>query len=143
MKKCQLTALLFFAFTTSYASLMIYELYAHGSNSGARYNNNFIVIYNSGPGAESLLGKSLQYTSAASSSWDKLDFPNVTIPAVSFFLVVATTTAGVVTPVRSLTPAGSKQFGLETSVFGSSSFSTTSGKIALTDNVSLTTSSQT
>lgn len=67
MKKCFL-ALLLLASTNLEASLLIYEMYAYGGNSGARDNNDFLVIYNSGGSAASLISYSLQYESAAGST---------------------------------------------------------------------------
>lgn len=45
-------------------SLMIYEIYGGGGNTGATFTNDYVVLYNPNTVAVSLVGYSLQYSSA-------------------------------------------------------------------------------
>lgn len=64
-----------FAFNTIHAkaaqfgNVVISEIYGGGGNSGAKYKNDFIELYNPTEEDVSLAGWSVQYTSAAGTSW--------------------------------------------------------------------------
>jgi hypothetical protein len=51
------------------SSLVVAELYASGGNSGATYANDYVVLFNRGSSSVDLTGWTLQYASAASTSW--------------------------------------------------------------------------
>lgn len=51
------------------ASVVISQIYGGGGNSGAPFRNDFVELFNRSTSAVDLTGWSLQYTSAAGSSW--------------------------------------------------------------------------
>jgi hypothetical protein len=53
----------------SSSGLVVSQVYAGGGNSGASYTNDFVEIFNGGSSAADLTGWSVQYASAASTSW--------------------------------------------------------------------------
>ncbi len=53
----------------SSSGVVISQVYGGGGNAGAPYLNDFVELYNAGAGSVSLAGWSLQYTSAAGTSW--------------------------------------------------------------------------
>ena len=53
----------------STSGLVVSQVYAGGGNSGASYTNDFVEIFNGGSSAADLTGWSVQYASAASTSW--------------------------------------------------------------------------
>jgi hypothetical protein len=63
---------LFAAAPTAHASssgLVVSQVYAGGGNSGASYTNDFVELFNGGSSAADLTGWSIQYASAAATSW--------------------------------------------------------------------------
>jgi len=50
-------------------SLVVGEIYAAGGNSGAVYANDYVELFNRGASSVALDGWTLQYASAASTSW--------------------------------------------------------------------------
>lgn len=67
--------------------LVISQVYGGGGNNGSTYYNDFIEIFNAGSGAATIQGWSVQYASAAGTSWQVTKLPNATIPAGGYFLV--------------------------------------------------------
>src|SRR4051794_40737442 len=53
----------------SASGLVVSQVYAGGGNSGATYTNDFVELFNGGSSAADLTGMSIQYASAASTSW--------------------------------------------------------------------------
>ncbi len=53
----------------SSSGLVISQVYAGGGNSGASYTNDFVELFNGGSSAADLSGWTVQYASAASTSW--------------------------------------------------------------------------
>src|SRR5215468_5185398 len=51
------------------SGLVVSQFYAGGGNSGASYTNDFVEVFNGGSSAADLTGWSIQYASAASTSW--------------------------------------------------------------------------
>ena len=49
---------------------MISQVYGGGGNSGATYTHDFVELYNAGSAAVDLTGWSVQYASAAGTSWN-------------------------------------------------------------------------
>ena len=67
-------------------TLMIYEIYGGGGNSGATYTNDYIVLYN-GTGSDiDLTGYSVQYTSSTGTSWQVTELTG-TIVAGEYYLI--------------------------------------------------------
>ena len=110
-------------------AVMIFEIYGAGGNSGAIYQDDFIVLYNSGPSAQSLNGWSLQYASSTGSSWDVYALPNFNVGANSYFFLRLSTTgtngAVLSTPDATTTSLGSSTTGIAAS----------NGKLALMNTI--------
>jgi hypothetical protein len=53
----------------SSSGLVVSQVYAGGGNSGASYANDFVELFNGGSSAADLTGWTVQYASAASTSW--------------------------------------------------------------------------
>src|SRR4051794_31713507 len=68
------------------STVVIGELYAGGGNSGATYANDYVEIFNRSSSAVSVTGWTVQYASAASSSWDATPLTG-SIPAGGHYLV--------------------------------------------------------
>src|SRR5690348_13584327 len=66
--------------------VVISQVYGGGGNSGATYTNDFIELYNKGPGDVDLKGWSVQYASASGSSWQVTALSG-TIAAGGYYLV--------------------------------------------------------
>ena len=67
-------------------SIVVGEVFAAGGNSGAVYANDYVELFNRGAGAVAIDGWTLQYASAASTSWQATTL-NGTIPAGGRYLV--------------------------------------------------------
>src|SRR5262249_10389815 len=61
-------------------SIVVGELYAGGGNSGAAYANDYVELFNRGASPVAIDGWTLQYASAASTSWQSTALSG-TIPA--------------------------------------------------------------
>ncbi len=96
----------------------ISQVYGGGGNSGATYTNDFIELYNRSGAAVSVDGWSVQYASAAGSSWQVTALTG-SIPAGGHYLVQEGAGAGGTTPL----PAPDATGGI--------AMSGTSGKVAL------------
>ena len=68
------------------AQVVINEVYGGGGNAGSTYKNDFIELYNNGTAAVDLSGWSVQYASAAGTSWSVTALSG-SIPAHGFYLV--------------------------------------------------------
>ncbi|WP_341227484.1 lamin tail domain-containing protein [uncultured Arcticibacterium sp.] len=125
MKKCFILFFLFCAFNLN-AQILIFELYGGGGNSGATYNNDFVVLYNSGGAPASLNNHSLQYASSSGTSWAEQVLPNVSIAAGDYYFITIPTTgtSGFATPTPDLTSTS----------FSSGGIAASSGKLALMSN---------
>lgn len=69
------------------SDLVISQIYGGGGNSGSVYANDFIELFNSSGAPISLSGKSVQYASAAGSSWAVSVLPDKIIQPGQYFLV--------------------------------------------------------
>ncbi len=67
-------------------SLVVTEVYAAGGNSGAAFTNDYVELFNRGAGAVAVNGWTLQYASAASTSWQSTALSG-SIPAGGRYLV--------------------------------------------------------
>jgi DNA/RNA endonuclease G (NUC1) len=70
----------------SVPSLVISQIYGGGGNSGATFKNDFIELYNPGGSPVSVAGWSVQYASAAGTTWQVTALSG-TIPAGGYYLV--------------------------------------------------------
>ncbi|MDM7856235.1 ExeM/NucH family extracellular endonuclease [Cellulomonas alba] len=69
------------------AAVVVNEVYGGGGNSGAPLNRDFVELYNPGSSAVSLAGWSVQYASAAGSSWANKTDLSGSIAAGGYLLV--------------------------------------------------------
>ena len=98
--------------TTAVASssgVVISQIYGGGGNSGSTYRNDFIELYNAGPGAVSLAGWSVQYASNTGTTWQVTPLSG-SIAAGSYYLVqeaAGTTPGGGTTPLPTPNATGS------------------------------------
>jgi predicted extracellular nuclease len=98
--------------------VVISEIYGGGGNSGATFKNDFIELYNPTSQAVSLTGWSVQYASAAGTTWYVTNL-NGNIPALGYYLIQLAAGSGGTTSL----PAPDAT--------GTTSLSATSGKVAL------------
>jgi len=68
------------------ASVVVSEVFAGGGNSGAPYANDYVELFNRSSSTVNLTGWTLQYASAASTSWDVTPLSG-TLGAGDVFLV--------------------------------------------------------
>jgi hypothetical protein len=68
------------------SSVVIVEVYGGGGNSGATYRNDFIGLFNRGCDAVNLSGWSVQYASAAGTTWSVTPLSG-SIPPGGYYLV--------------------------------------------------------
>jgi Lamin Tail Domain len=101
-------------------NIVVRELYAGGGNSGAAYANDYVELFNRGAGDVAVDGWTLQYASAASTSWQQTALSG-TIPAGGRYLV-------------QLASGGTNGSALPTAdANGTSNLAATGGKIAVVD----------
>src|SRR5215475_1439577 len=102
-------------------SIVVGEIFAAGGNSGAAYTNDYVELFNRGAGAVAIDGWTLQYASAASTSWQSTALTG-TIPAGGRYLVQLASggTNGAALPAPDAT--------------GTSNLAVTGGKVAVVDN---------
>ncbi|GAA0956303.1 endonuclease/exonuclease/phosphatase family protein [Virgisporangium aurantiacum] len=98
--------------------VVISQVYGGGGNSGATYTNDFIELHNRSGSPVDVTGWSVQYASAAGTTW-QVTVLSGTIAPNSFFLVQEGAGAGGTTPLP--TP----------DISGSIAMSATAGKVAL------------
>jgi uncharacterized protein len=100
------------------SDVVISQVYGGGGNSGATFTNDYIQLYNHGPVDADLSGWSVQYASAAGSTWQVTTLSGTLAPGVRY-LVQEGAGAGGSTPLPS------------PNATGSIAMSATSGKVAL------------
>jgi predicted extracellular nuclease len=101
--------------------VVISEVYGGGGNSGATFTNDFIELYNNGETAIDLSTWSVQYASAAGTTWQRTNLLG-SLPAKTFYLIQESAGAGGTTPLP--TPDAT----------GTILMSGTAGKVALVSN---------
>jgi len=74
-------------------TLMIYEVYGGGGNSGSLYKDDYIVLYNGTNSSINLSGYSVQYASATGSTWTATNLSG-TIDSLGFYVVKQARGAG-------------------------------------------------
>jgi len=103
------------------SNVVISEVYGGGGNSGAPYENDFIELYNHGTAAQSVAGWSVQYSSAAGTSWQLTKLTG-SVPAGGYYLIAEGAGAG--NGAALPTPNDT----------GTIALSSSSGKVALVNN---------
>ena len=69
------------------AGLVISQIYGGGGNPGATFKNDFIEIFNASNAAINLAGDSVQYSSAAGSTWQVTQILGGTLQPGQYFLI--------------------------------------------------------
>ncbi|HEY5835542.1 lamin tail domain-containing protein [Streptomyces sp.] len=108
--------------------VVVSQVFGGGGNTGAPYTNDFIELYNRGTTAVSLSGWTVQYASAAGSSWSKTALSGSIAPH-AYYLVQEAAGAGAGSALP--TPDAT----------GTISMSATSAKVALVTNATALTCS--
>ncbi|MYN17662.1 endonuclease/exonuclease/phosphatase, partial [Rugamonas sp. FT107W] len=104
--------------------IVISQVYGGGGNSGARYKNDFIELFNRGDSAVDISGWSVQYASATGSSWQLTKLAgNTVLQPGQYFLVQESAGTGGTDDL----PAPDTT--------GTLALSGTAGKVALVSNV--------
>ena len=103
--------------------VVISQLYGGGGNSGATFTNDYIELYNPTGVPFTLTGWSLQYASAAGTSWTNKQPLGGTIAPGEYYLVSLASGGAVGSPL----PA-------EPNIVGDINMSATTGKVALVNN---------
>jgi len=83
---------------SSAPSVVISQIYGGGGNSGATYTNDFIELFNPGAQPVSLAGWSVQYASAAGTTWQVTPLTG-TIQPGQYYLVQESQGSGGTTPL--------------------------------------------
>ncbi len=122
MKKI-FTLLLILASFQSQSQVVISQIYGGGGNAGATYTNDFIELFNRGTVAVSLNGWSVQYASAAGTSWQVTNISNFTLQPGQYYLIQEAAGSGGTTPLP--TPDD----------VGTIAVSGTAGKVALVNAI--------
>ena len=68
-------------------SVVISQVYGGGGNTGATYKNDFIELFNNTPVVVNLDGWSVQYTSAAGTSWQVTNLPALSLKPGQYLLI--------------------------------------------------------
>jgi uncharacterized protein len=102
--------------------IVISQVYGGGGNSGATFTHDFIELFNRGATPISINGWSVQYASAAGTSWTVTPLTDVTIQPGQYYLIQQAQGAGGSVP---LPPPDAT---------GAVAMSATAGKVALVNN---------
>jgi Lamin Tail Domain len=105
------------------STVVVSQIYAGGGNSGATYANDFVELLNRGSTAVDVSGWTIQYASAASSSWQTTALAGSIQPG-RYYLVQLASGGAVGSPL----PAADAT--------GSSNLAATGGKVALVRDAS-------
>ena len=95
LARCLAALLLSFAsLASAQGHLLISQIYGGGGNSGAVYSSDYVELYNPTATAISLSGYSIQYASAAGTSWQAAALPDVSVAPAGYFLIKMTAASG-------------------------------------------------
>ena len=104
-------------------SIVISQVYGGGGNASATWRNDYVELFNLGNAPVSVNGWSVQYASAAGSSWAVTTLPNVSILPGGYLLVQEASGGA----VGSLLPTADAT--------GTTNMAAGAGKVALVSNV--------
>ncbi|MCA2978927.1 MAG: lamin tail domain-containing protein [Myxococcaceae bacterium] len=107
--------------------LVISEVYGGSGASGSAYRYDFVELFNRGSTPQSLSGWALQYASSAGSSWMATPLNGTVQPGRSFLVRMGAQGSGAALPAADDT--------------GSTTMSSTAGKVALTNSTTTLTGS--
>jgi hypothetical protein len=115
-----LSALLLFptAAGAGASGVVVSQIYGGGGNAGATFRNDYVELFNAGPGAVDLSGWTAQYATAAGTSWQTTALSGTIAPG-RYYLVQLASNADI---GAALPPADAT---------GTSNLAGTSGKVAL------------
>jgi predicted extracellular nuclease len=112
------------------SAVVISQVYGGGGNTGATYKNDFIELHNRSSSAQAIGGWSVQYASAAGTTWSATPIPAGTLLAPGAYFLIQEASGG--TPGIALPTADAT---------GTTNLSGTSGKVALVSNATALTGS--
>jgi hypothetical protein len=104
-------------------SLVVAQLYASGGNSGATFANDYVELLNRGTSSVDLTGWTVQYASAASTSWSATALSGTVAPGHAYLVQLASGGAN-----GSALPAAD--------AIGTTNLAATGGKVAVVDDTS-------
>jgi len=104
-------------------SLVVAQLYASGGNSGASYANDYVELFNRGTSSVDLSGWTVQYASAASTSWSPTALSGTLAPGRAYLVQLASGGAN-----GTALPAAD--------AIGTTNLAATGGKVAVVDGAS-------
>jgi hypothetical protein len=102
---------------TSSASVVVSQVYAGGGNAGATYTNDYVELFNRSSSAVTVTGWTVQYASAASTSWTSVPIAGSIRPGGYYLVKLSGGTTGAALPTADAT--------------GSANLAASGGKIAL------------
>src|SRR5262245_1092958 len=79
---------------SSSSGVVVSQVFAGGGNSGASFDHDFVELFNTSSSPVSIGGWSVQYASAASTSWQATALTG-SIPAHGYFLVQLNSSAAI------------------------------------------------
>jgi hypothetical protein len=80
------------------SGLVVSQVYAGGGNTGASYTNDFVELFNPGTAAIDLTGWTVQYASAASTTWQATALSG-SIPSGRYYLMQLASAAAIGAPL--------------------------------------------
>jgi uncharacterized protein len=105
------------------ANVVVSQLYAGGGNSGAAFTNDFVELFNGGVGPVDLSGWTIQYATAAGTTWQATALSGSIQPGRYFLVQLASTAAvGAALPAPDAT--------------GTTNLAASGGKVALVNDAS-------
>jgi hypothetical protein len=106
------------AANASASGVVVSQVYGGGGNAGASFHNDFVELFNGGSSAANVSGWTVQYATAAGTSWQTTALSGTIAPGRYYLVELASGgTTGAALPAADTT--------------GSSNLAATSGKIAL------------
>ncbi len=100
------------------SGLVVSQIYGGGGNTGASYRNDYVELFNAGTGAVELSGWTMQYATAAGTTWQTTPLAGTIAPGRYYLIQLASNSdVGAGLPAADAT--------------GTSNLGATSGKIAL------------
>jgi uncharacterized protein len=87
------------------SNVVVSQIFAGGGNAGASYTNDFVELFNRGAAAIDVTGWTIQYASAASTSWQTTALAGSIAPG-RYYLVQLASTASVGAPLPTADATG-------------------------------------
>ena len=78
----------------SSSGVVVSQVYAGGGNSGASFTNDFVELLNTGSASVTIDGWTVQYASAAGTSWQSTPLAGSIAPASDLLIGTASTASG-------------------------------------------------